>query len=456
MITARLSLRCVLAAGVLAGTLDVDPAPAQAPSLDPALAAATFDTAWATIERTHYDPDYNGVDWHAVRAELHPRVAAVDDAKDLRTVLEEMVGRLGQSHFAIIPFETYAAMEAVAGGEEPTAGEGELGLQLRLIGREFVVTAVSPGGPADRAGVRPGWAVDRIGALTTAEVLAAVDGLPAAIGERPRAMRAYFALSRRLNGAPGEHVQVRFRDGHDRPVTREMVREPAQGELAALPGLPPRHVWLESERVRAPKGAEVGVIRFNLWAPSLASAFDRALDGMRDADGIVVDLRGNPGGQAFMPSGVSGHFFAERTVLGVMTTRQGQWRIAANPRRVAPDGRTVEPYVGPVAVLLDPHSASASEFLAGGMQAVGRARVFGETSAGAVLPSLTRRLPNGDVLQYAVGDFVTPSGRRFEGSGVVPDLAVPPTRAALLAGRDPALEAALHWIAEQKGSGETR
>ncbi len=70
--------------------------------------------------------------------------------------------------------------------------------------------------------------------------------------------------------------------------------------------------------------------------------------------------------------------------------------------------------------------------------------------AGGALPAVLERLPGGDVLQYAIGDFVTASGERIEGRGVVPDQVVEPTRADLLAGRDPILEAALDWIV--KGS----
>ena len=70
--------------------------------------------------------------------------------------------------------------------------------------------------------------------------------------------------------------------------------------------------------------------------------------------------------------------------------------------------------------------------------------------AGAALPAFTRVLPSGDVLVHAVADAVGPTGQRFEGTGVVPDEAAPPTRAALLAGRDPALDAALRWIAAQR------
>jgi carboxyl-terminal processing protease len=65
---------------------------------------------------------------------------------------------------------------------------------------------------------------------------------------------------------------------------------------------------------------------------------------------------------------------------------------------------------------------------------------------GQALPALFDRLPNGDVLIHAFGDFVTADGTRLEGRGVVPDEAVPLRRADLLAGRDRALEAALAWI----------
>jgi carboxyl-terminal processing protease len=65
---------------------------------------------------------------------------------------------------------------------------------------------------------------------------------------------------------------------------------------------------------------------------------------------------------------------------------------------------------------------------------------------GQALPALFDRLPNGDVLIHAYGDFVTADGTRLEGRGVVPDEAVPLTRADLLAGEDRTMQAALAWI----------
>jgi carboxyl-terminal processing protease len=170
------------------------------------------------------------------------------------------------------------------------------------------------------------------------------------------------------------------------------------------------------------------------------------MDRFRGADGIVIDLRGNPGGLAAMIMGLAGHFLPERATLGVMKTKQSELRFNANPRLVNAAGERVEPYDGPLAILVDGLTGSASECFTGGMQSIGRARVFGQTSMGQALPALFDKLPNGDVLIHAWGDFVTGTGVRIEGRGVIPDESVELTRESLLAGHDAALERALAWI----------
>ena len=84
-------------------------------------------------------------------------------------------------------------------------------------------------------------------------------------------------------------------------------------------------------------------------------------------------------------------------------------------------------------------SGSASECFAGGMQSIGRVRVFGQRTMGQALPALFDKLPNGDVLIHAYGDFVTADGTRLEGRGVIPDepSAARPRGAARRAGPRP-------------------
>jgi carboxyl-terminal processing protease len=101
---------------------------------------------------------------------------------------------------------------------------------------------------------------------------------------------------------------------------------------------------------------------------------------------------------------------------------------------------------------VDELSASTSEILAGGLQGLKRARVFGTRTAGAVQSANVLRLPNGDRLLYVIADHVSAGGRRLEGHGVQPDEVVPTDRRSLLDGHDPALEAAVRWIHSQHGT----
>jgi carboxyl-terminal processing protease len=400
-------------------------------------AVETFDVAWTVIRDSHFDPGMNGVDWNAVRAELRPRAEAAGTPGELRAVLRDMLGRLGQSHFALLP----------AGADAATAGRtdlsGQPGFDTRLVEGQLVVSRIARDGAAAEAGVRQGWIVESIGTTAAGAILASVDsGLP----PRLYTVEAWKAVQGLVRGPDGSRVPFVFRDGAGRRVPLELERRPEAGAPVKVGNLPTMFVRLESEAIRTPRGANAGVIRFNVWMAAVDAAFQKAVDGLRSADGIVLDLRGNPGGLAAMLMGISGHFLTERVALGVMKTRENELRFTANPRLVSAAGDRVHPFAGPLAILVDGLTGSASECFAGGMQSIGRARIFGETTMGQALPAVFRKLPNGDVLIHAYGDFVTATGVRLEGQGVIPDEQAPLSRENLLAGRDAALERALQWI----------
>jgi len=124
-----------------------------------------------------------------------------------------------------------------------------------------------------------------------------------------------------------------------------------------------------------------------------------------------------------------------------MKLRGAELRLVVNPR--------LETFAGPLAVLIDGSSASCSEIFAGGLRDLGRARIFGERTAGAVLPAQFAKLPNGDFFYYPIADYFSRGGARLEAIGVEPDVPTPHRRDALLEGRDVGIEEALRWIQSQ-------
>jgi len=426
-----------LAAAIVAAGVSIA---AQAGTAAPDLKAEeTFDAAWKIIRDTHFDPGMNGLDWPAIRTELGPRAAGARTASQLREVIQEMLGRLGQSHFALIPSSGDAAAT-------PADLSGDPGFDVRLIGKELLVTHVHPGGAAVAAGVRPGWKLMSIASTPTSELL---ERLPAAMPERLRQVEAWRMVETRVRGPRGSRASLMFDNGVS-DIGVSVERRAESGQPATVGNLPTMFVRVDESERRTPSGAVVGVIGFNVWMPAVDPLFASAVERFRGADGIVIDLRGNPGGLAAMIMGIAGHFMTERTPLGTMKTRDSELRFAANPRLVDAAGRRVTPYAGPVAVLVDGMTGSASECFAGGLQSLGRVRVFGQTSMGQALPAFFDRLPNGDILIHATGDFVTANGTRLEGRGVIPDETVPVRREDLLAGRDATAAAALAWVDTQR------
>jgi carboxyl-terminal processing protease len=245
-------------------------------------------------------------------------------------------------------------------------------------------------------------------------------------------------LMGQVKGKPGTSVQLEYLDAQDRPHSASLVREAQKGEMSpALGNFPAQYTEFEAKRL----ADNIGYIRFNIFVMPVMPRVRAAIREMRDAPGLIIDLRGNPGGIGGMAIGIAGLVEAEQNSLGTMKMREGELKFAFFPQPSA--------YTGKVVILVDGESASTSEIFAGGLQELGRATVIGERSLGAALPSIFQRLPTGALFQYAIADFRTPKGVLIEGRGVIPNVEVKLTRDALLAGRDAQLDAAVERILKQ-------
>ena len=420
---------------------------ASATPIDRATAKAAFEETWNTVERGDADPTHGGVDWNAIKKEFEPRAEACTTREELREVLQQMLAKLGRSHFGVVPASNATARDTAPG--KRGGDDGTLGLTLRMIDGRIVVTDVAPDSPAASAGLQRGWTVRSAdGVDRGAELLA----------QPPEGAMARYALDAGAqsldHGATGSRETWVLVDATGVEQRRELARAAAPGETTQIGILPPLHARctdrpLSADELRAmglPADLRIAVIAFNIWMPVIAPAIDAAVDRHRDADGIVLDLRGNPGGVAAMCMGVAGHFHDQADSLGTMKTRDATLEFRVNPRRSTADGRAVEPFEGPLVIVVDPLSASTSEMFAAGLQSLGRARIVGRASAGAALPAQMRELPGGDGLIFAFADFTTPDGGHVEGTGVQPDEVTGLAIADWREGCDPDLRAAARWI----------
>ena len=395
----------------------------------------SFEYVWKTVRDKHWQTKPGGLDWQAVHDELRPAIEKADSMDAARAAIGDMLGRLHQTHFGIIPAELYSNID----NGHSRGGESTTGMDVRVVGTEALVTSVQAGSSAARGGVRPGWQILKIGDLDLDLVIAKLDESYAKSTLRDLVARR--TVMSRLEGKTGESVEVEFLDGRDQHVRKTLLQEKPRGTLAQFGYLYPAHVWFDSSKVG---GGNIGYVSFNMFLDParLMNLFAEAVQSCAKCDGFVIDLRGNPGGIGVMAMGMAGWFIDKPDqLLGTLYMRDTTLKFIVNPR--------VNTFAGPVAILVDGASGSTSEIMAGGMKDLGRARIFGTRTAAAALPSVLEMLPNGDGFQYAIANYISEGGQPLEGLGVTPDVEAPITRKALLEGKDPALDTAIAWIKER-------
>jgi carboxyl-terminal processing protease len=162
---------------------------------------------------------------------------------------------------------------------------------------------------------------------------------------------------------------------------------------------------------------------------------------LKNARALVLDIRNNPGGMMMMPQALGGWLSDKALKFGTMPTRNTVLKLESYPQAGA--------FSGPIAIIVNEGSASASEIFAAGMQDNKRAVIVGETSSGKCLPASFVLLSGGYRLQTVFGDFLRINGERIEKKGVKPDIEVKITREDLLNDRDPVIEKAVEFLSKE-------
>ena len=345
-------LRLIVALLALAGT-------AHAADLSLASRRADFERLVAAVNEDYVYLGDGGNCWADVRARYAARVdaAITDDA--WRRVLEDALDELHDFHAEIVPGSTTTRWAV------PSAAD----VWAEWRAERAVVSASRVGSDAARAGVHIG---DEIVQVDGVPVAAAVQAELHCDAARASPVARRWSLLTLLAGRRG--------------ATRELQLRDAAGALRTVTLDAQRRVDRPSERVSAQRlSGDEALIRLNnsLGQLDTVAAFDAALAGVRDAKGLILDLRDVPsGGSSTVALGVLGRFVAER--LPYQRHRIPAYGLPDVERNwieeVQPRGPFT--YTGRLVVLVDAWTGSMGEGMAIGLNAMKRATVVGTPMAG--------------------------------------------------------------------------
>jgi carboxyl-terminal processing protease len=400
-------------------------------TLGPAERGHAFDFVWQTINERYYDPTFHGVDWSAVGKRYRPLALAASDDEAFWDVLDKMTGELKDSHTRV---ESPKRVELRNRDESITFGFSFVPVEGRLA-----VAGVNFDSDAWWSGVRSGMTLVAIGGEPAVQVYEKLKA-DTRFDSTERA-RHFRAVRRLLTGDVGSKVAFTFERGDGTRIDTTLSR---------------RKITIRATEFHRVLPSGYGYLRFTQWTVGATARALEGLEALKGTPGLVIDLRDNPGGAAYAVNVLLERFFPSRTEMGQVITRTGKpIALLFGTVEIIKLKRFVEgeknAYTGPVVILANAQSASASELFSGTMQAAGRAAVVGQPSCGCLLGFLGyARIPGGAELAYSEVGFKLANDKRIEGEGVLPDHPVPVTLGDLRMSRDRALEEAQALLATMK------
>lgn len=352
--------------------------------------------------------------WDKVSAEYVDK-SAVDGKKMVDGAISGMVSALGDPYTVYLPAQQNKESKEDLGG----AFEG-VGIQLGYKDNRLAIVAPLDGTPAHRAGVKAGDFILHI-KDEKKRLDRSTDGLTL-----PEAVKM-------IRGEGGTTVELTLaRAGQEDPFKVELTRE---------------IIVVKSVTVEYPDsgGGKIAWIKLNRFGDRTREEWNAVVGELadkEDIDGVVLDLRNNPGGYLEMSVYIAGEFLSPgKTVVG-----QQYGDGTKTDTKVDRNGRLLKQRL---AVLVNEGSASASEILAGALQDHKRAKVVGVKSFGKGSVQQPDDFPDGSGVHITIAKWLRPSGEWIDKIGITPDEVVewePEGDAAVSDADDPQLKKAIELI----------
>lgn len=368
-------------------------------ALNPVLAQtpqALYDKAWKLIDTKFVDQTNNNQNWARWRHKYDSVIKTEDDAY---VAIDSMVSSLNDVYTKFLNPKEY--------GEENDSIQGSLkgiGVQIGVRDGKLLIIAPLEDTPGEKAGLKAEDEILEIDGKSTKGIT--VD-----------------AAADKIRGEEGTTVELLIKRDKEENKIYKIKR--ANIELKSVSTKIPKYAKLSPN---------VGYIRLSSFISKNATMeFQNALIQNRDKDGIIIDLRSNPGGLLTNAIFIADMLLDGQTIVSTVD-REGYKETQKSTQRVI----TRQPLV----VLINGGSASASEILSGALKDNGRATIVGKKSFGKGLVQEINKLPNGAAMHITIQKYLTPNGTDINKKGIEPDIEVDITPEDVKAERDPQLQKA--------------
>ncbi len=376
-----------------------------------------FKQVWETINDKYYDEKFNGVDWKNVKTIYQPKVETAKTDDEFYGVIKEMVRELKDAHTR---FRT------------PTEAElrrkkqfSSIDLGVEEVDGKLVIKWVRAGSDEEKAGVKAGMIVTVIDGKNSSERMNELKQLLKSSSEQ-----AVSALATRLlfSGDVGTIIKLSLVDINNKPLDVSLTRR----------------IFNQSFDIVSQKFPNnIGYIKFNTFNGKMADKMKTAILGLKDTQGLIIDLRDNGGGELNFVKKIAGWLVDKKTSFGKMQRRSKE------PNEIFVGSDKSQIYASPIAILIDKDSASGSELLSQGLQESNRVKVFGSTSCGCLLGIAGAKEIKDGELEFSQIGFISAKGKIVEGTGVVPDSIIDVQIPDFQTGNDRILNEAIKYLTKK-------
>ncbi len=387
-----------------------------------------FEQVWSNVNNHFFDPNFNGVNWLDIKKEYKPLVEKCNNNEDLFLTLNKMLFELNSSHCGV------GLLSELENNISPYIfKKGEIGLDIRIIDNQIIVSKIIKNSSADIANINEGYIIEKIDGLTIFEIEKLVIFKPP-FNNRNKKFHLTSEVLRYIYGQSGTKVKIDFLDENNKSHTEILTRTERLNGISLGGGLPPAYLKSESYFI----SEDIGYLTFNAFNPADLEHVLNNLQKVNKSKGLIIDLRGNDGGSIEGMKLFLGRFVTERRKYGTYINRNER-----NEDFIEPIGSK---YQGKVILLVDEMSISGAENMAGIIQYFKVGKIIGNQTSGQMLWGNGYLINDSIALAIPIYKFEYPNGFSPENNGITPDFEVKFQRKDLLKGKDTQLEKAIDYL----------